>query len=367
MVFFPGHHHDNLHKSYEYDQSLSALKQPLIGSSTISRRCSKVRNRTSIAQVSKESDRERNNGLTCNRMLLQLIIRYCLDLVQIGAADWYLNPEFKVLLKPIIDILLPTLQLSFHTSMLAALASDTPPTIAFFLGLPAPERKSWDVYVLVFVDPDGDHHLYIGSGTEANAGITGRTAVYANKTHPRLPRFVRLAFDRGYELVHIGTLCWVPLPQPAQVPRARLLFLCLEAVFTCIFYACFRTVMEPLWSDLMPWTRDSVSWSPLNSHLSLSEGVGDSLNLSAEQLQAVSDLRKERTRVTMAHASKAQYDREREKDLEAHLARKRKDKALWAARNKERVAVMPKPLPKPYPPAVSYAMTAIYLWLPQVP
>ena len=269
----------------------------------------------------------------------QLISDYCLKLVNIDAADWYLNPEFTIVLQPIFYQYFDELHLVFDASMQATLSSDTPPHIDFFLSLPAPKQGTWAVYVVVFVDSDGVHHLYIGSGTNATAGVTSRTRDYANKTRVRLPRFVRLAFDRGYELLHIGMLCWTQLPQPTQVPRARLLFLCLEAAFTCIFYTAFCTIMEPLWSHLMPWTRDSVSWGPLNSHLPLSESVGESLNLTSQQLQAIEDLRKERTRKLMVQVSKAAYDREREKDLEGFLARKRTEKAAWAAKNPEKVAV----------------------------
>jgi hypothetical protein len=41
----------------------------------------------------------------------------------------------------------------------------------------------------------------------------------------------------------------------------------------------------------------------------------------------------------MAQASKAAYDRDRENDLEAFLARKRTEKAAWTARNQEKVAI----------------------------
>ena len=243
------------------------------------------------------------------------------------------------MLVPIFNQICSALKVLFHSSIQAALTSDTPPPVTFFLGLPPPKRNTWGVYVLVFVDPYGNHYLYIGSGTDASGGVTARTAIYANKTHPRLPRFVRLAFDKGYDLLHIGMLCWTQLPQPTQVPQARLLFLCLEAVFTAIFYTCFYTVLEPLWSGQMPWTRDLVSWDPLNSHIPLSEGVGDSLNSTPEQLQAINDARKERTRTNVAHVSKAAYNRERENDLQAFLTRKRKEKASWAAANKEKVDI----------------------------
>ena len=43
-----------------------------------------------------------------------------------------------------------------------------------------------------------------------------------------------------------------------QAPRARLLFICIEGVFTAIFRTCFYYIMEPSLSGLMPWTRDTI-------------------------------------------------------------------------------------------------------------
>ncbi len=264
----------------------------------------------------------------------QLISDYCLKLIKIDVEEWYMNAEFKIVLEPIFHQCADDLHLVFDASIQATLASNTPPLIDFFLSLSTPQRGTWGVYVLVFVDLDGKHHLYVGSGTDAISGVAKRMRQYADKTHGTLPRFVRQGYDNGFELLHMGILCSTNLPHPTQVPRARLLFLCLEAAFTCMFYSAFYTVMEPLWSHMMPWTRDLVTWSPLNSHLPFTEGVGDSLNLTPQQLQTLAVIRKEKQRNT----SMASYNREREMDLEGHLLRKRTEKAAWVAKNKDRVA-----------------------------
>jgi len=81
-------------------------------------------------------------------------------------------------------------------------------------------------------------------------------------------------------------------------------------------------------------TRESVSWSPLNSHLPLNEGIGEALNLSEWQLDLLAEDRHARKKEHI----KAAYYRERAKDVDAYLSKKRKEKAAWAARNAQKVA-----------------------------
>lgn len=227
--------------------------------------------------------------------LNELVSEYCLKLISLDAPGWYLNPQFKVALEPCFNQRTPATTPAFAPNILAALSSPLPPSIDFFKTLPSPKRGVWAVYVVVLVDPNGKFHLYIGSGTGSDSGCTSRTAVYSNKTHAQLPQHVRLAYDRGYEFSHVGMLCWTSLPSPTLVPLTRLLFICLEGVFTCLFYSAFYTIMEGLWDDLMPWTRDSVSWGALNSHLPFIEGVGDMLDLSPTQLESIAAAKKQRT------------------------------------------------------------------------
>lgn len=154
----------------------------------------------------------------------------------------------------------------------------------------------------------------------------GRTYLLRLASLPIIP-------DHGYTFLDSGGLCQSPSPPLALVPLERIYFLCLESVFTCIFFTAFYTIMEPLWSVQMPWTRDSVSWGGLNSHLPLREGVGAILNLTPEELESIAAAWKAR----MQAASKAAYDRERENDLDAFLLRKRTGKNALAAKHPDNV------------------------------
>ncbi len=92
-------------------------------------------------------------------LILQLVISYCLKLMNISASSWYLNPMYKVVLAPIIHQLCSDLQLFFPESLLAALTSDAPPPIQFFLNLPTPKKQTWGIYLHVLVDLEGGYHL----------------------------------------------------------------------------------------------------------------------------------------------------------------------------------------------------------------
>ena len=96
--------------------------------------------------------------------------------MNMGVQTWCLNPVYKVVLEPVIYQLCSALQLFFPESLLAALTSDTLPPIQFFLNLPPPKKRTWGIYLHVLVDLEGDHHLYVGSGTDDAQGVSARVA-----------------------------------------------------------------------------------------------------------------------------------------------------------------------------------------------
>ncbi|KAM0353964.1 hypothetical protein ACHAP4_008218 [Fusarium culmorum] len=68
----------------------------------------------------------------------------------------------------------------------------------------------------------------------------------------------------------------------------------IEGFFQMIFFACRPTKADPLWVTHVPWSRGSVSWQPLCSHIALNEvGKGDH-NLSSADLLLIESNRKQR-------------------------------------------------------------------------
>jgi hypothetical protein len=75
--------------------------------------------------------------------------------------------------------------------------------------------------------------IYVGSGANTRAGVSER--LDQNDSRGKYtPRCVAKAIDAGYLITHKGLLCWAPIPSSALVPLLRVLFLALEAIFTCV-------------------------------------------------------------------------------------------------------------------------------------
>lgn len=249
-----------------------------------------------------------------------------LQFVAIDAPDWYINPNFKVILAPEAETICGNTPITLAPQLEDILQSDTPPDPEWFLTLTLPPDSYWVVYA-VLLEKDGLYKLCIGSGTNAEVRHIGRTPHYSDKKHTKLPRFVRLAYDDGYEMLNLGALCWAPKPPPHQVPRARLRFLGLEGTFTNLFFSAIETIMDPLWTDLVPWSRKDVEWEPLNSHTPFDEGV-EGLQLTPEELAAAAELRRQQRNATQ----NARYSARRLNDPQAHEAYLAQQSAYSAAR-----------------------------------
>lgn len=279
---------------------------------------------------------------------MALVDDYMFRHVNLDTPDWYINPDFKTVLGSADGAgICAATPLTFAPGLLDVLQSDTPPSPEFFNSLPKPQGKFWAVYAALLTKEECEPGLSIGSGTDVIAGYRKRVAHYSDKKHPLLPRFVRALYDQGYELAHIGLLCWAPIPSAATVLRARLRFLAVEGTFTNVFYSAIPTCMDELWTVFMPWSRDDVLWRPLNSHTPFNESAGADLSLTPEELLRRDEERKRRAK---QHSKKAyaknaklmreQYDRERAQDIDAFRLKKRIQGASWTARNKSKVSTV---------------------------
>ena len=137
-----------------------------------------------------------------------------------------------------------------HTAYFRTRPIGGPPKPDFWLTTPKPPGKFWAVYALLLTKDWCEPALYIGSGTSAHGGYELRVAHYHDKKHSCIPRFVRLLYDKGYDLAHIGLFCWAPMPHVTIVPRARRRFVAIEAVlriFSTLPFALAWTVFGLVW------------------------------------------------------------------------------------------------------------------------
>jgi hypothetical protein len=180
--------------------------------------------------------------------------------------------------KEIIEELLSCTSLVFAPGLLEVLQSSTPPTVAFFKSLPTDPYKVWGVYLLVLEKQNSRTKIYIGSGTNAESGVSSRLRHYDIKAYDVLPLYVNEALEEGYTIVHKGLLCSAPLPPAGVVPTTRLLFLALEAAFTFAFWLsaprlslsmAFRTYASG--TEIRLSTRDCARTTPcMRLHLATS-------------------------------------------------------------------------------------------------
>lgn len=260
-------------------------------------------------------------------------------LVSCDVPQWYRNPDFGVLFKDrqIFDRITDLVPITLAPGLHDVLNSNEPPSVDFFMTTPRPaEGQLWGIYALLMYKPGCAFKLYIGSGTNAESGVLTRISSYRADSST-LPRFVKQAFSNGYELYHIGLLCWTPLPSPGLIPKARGLILALEALMTFIFHAGIPKITDSYISNFLLWPRDTVVWEPLCSHTCLREGIRGDLELSEEQLELAAELRKSRSRELGNAKSQRHRKRRREEDEELYKENVTKAKVAWSEKNPSKV------------------------------
>lgn len=285
----------------------------------------------SLYYASTDSSAERSS----TEELRELIDGYVYLTVTVETPGWGASIVYKSVLAPdeaTYDEICSFTPLEFAPGLLGVLKSSTPPSFQFFTTLPDVPvgRKIWGDYAVCLVKPGSRPKLYFGSGTNAQSGVKGRFSNYDLRN--MLPVKINEALQEGYTIVHRGLLCWGDIPPPAQAPRVLTRILALEGFFTFMFFRGIEHELEHLWTSFMPWTRDQVEWDPLCTHTCLTERPRG-VELSEEQLEQQAAFRKART----AAISKKFEDKERATDLQAHLARKAREKLAWTNRNKEKV------------------------------
>jgi hypothetical protein len=180
--------------------------------------------------------------------------------------------------------------LSFAPGLLEALQASTPPTVAWFKSLPSDNRYAWEsdnwaVYLIVLEKGGERTRIYIGSGTNSDTGLAFRWKQYDNKD--ALPSGLKKAFEDGFKITHKGVLCWKAMPSPGKaLLMYRLLFLCLECVFTYYFWAMRPGTYDDAMSYICPWTLSNLEYDGVCSHGSLVDHPQGDFHLTDEQLIA---------------------------------------------------------------------------------
>jgi hypothetical protein len=93
----------------------------------------------------------------------------------------------------VLSEILSAASLSFCPGLLEAIGGTDPPGMSFFKSLPTDVHKRWGIYALVLERHNVMPLVYVGSGTQATAGIRSRWLEYDRKHN--LPIYVKAALD----------------------------------------------------------------------------------------------------------------------------------------------------------------------------
>jgi hypothetical protein len=212
----------------------------------------------------------------------------------------YHNPKFDVAF-PTKDAFVSAFGSAgflFCSGLLDVVHSAHPPSLAWFQSVSLNifqdrdqvPSKSWGLYLHVFLKPGCEPLIYIGSATASDFGIRARFKDY-QLLHAVSQQIID-AINNGYVLGHTVILGHCPIPQPADQPVIRGVCLSLETAFSAIFW-CMRSKTTDYGhlEDHSGWNLEELPYGGLCTHSPLIEGI-DSLNVSAEELNAIAEERR---------------------------------------------------------------------------
>jgi len=186
---------------------------------------------------------------------------------------------------PTIEILREYIGLANLTvapHLLNVISAPAPPSLEFLKTLPTDDTDRWGVYLFVLEKEGELPMIYVGSGTDSRASVSGRLSGY--ELSYKQPRYFKQILEQGYKVTYQGLLCWGDMPAIEFVPRLRLLFLGLEGLFTFSLWAMYSVVFADFgMSHACPWSITKMNWRGLCGHTPLLENVPN-LSLSEQQL-----------------------------------------------------------------------------------
>ncbi|OAL35812.1 hypothetical protein AYO20_04962 [Fonsecaea nubica] len=242
------------------------------------------------------------------------------------------HPLFKKFLpsQSAIEILFSALSISFAPGLFEVLQASGPPTVEWFMQLPTHCEKVWAIYLLVLWKLGCMPRVYLGSGTEADSGVTVRFKQYDKLIW--LPSHVQESLGEGYQIVHKGVLVWMPIPPPAEVPVLRLLFVCLEGALTFALRALSkRANYTAALADLCPWDRNSLEYEGLCSHNPLVDPVKGQFDLTPGEREEHAQELKDRKYILNLEGR----ERRKAEDPEAYRLEANRHRANFVKNNPE--------------------------------
>lgn len=195
----------------------------------------------------------------------------------------------------------------FAPGLLDVLRSPSAPDIDFFRNLPQLSKedagRAYGVYALVLEKVGFLPGVYVGSAANSSGGVHSRWGTYRRLDRSTMPFYVQDYLEDGFEITHMGLLCWHVFPTSGDRPMARLLMVALEALFTYCFWAYNST--NSRFQHLCCWPTESLPWVGLCSHSALIDPVVGNFNLTPRQAEEQARLRARTERARASEANRA--------------------------------------------------------------
>lgn len=227
--------------------------------------------------------------------------------------------------------------LTLAPGVLDVLDGTSPPDADFFKQLPTNFLDRWGAYGLLMRKKGCVDILYIGIGTNEYKGVKGRMDEYDSynsktfvSTNNSCPSNVRKSLNNGYSIVHKGLLCWAPIPRARDVPRFRVLFYGLEAVFAYGFWALHSKTMDVEIMSCCPWDPEEFTYDGGCSHNPLKDPIKARFDLTADQLDMLREQNSAKFKAAQRDQVRASKARKKAKDPEYY----RRESAEYYARKK---------------------------------
>jgi hypothetical protein len=199
--------------------------------------------------------------------------------------------------------------------------------------------NSWGLYLHVFLRPGFLPLIYIGSATASEFGIRARFKDYRNMH--AVSQQILDAIQDGFILDYTIILASSIIPQPADQPRIRALYLVLEAAFAAIFW-CMRsiTLNYGCLGDNSIWNREELPWRGLCTHSPLLENVKN-LQLTPEELDAIAEEKRNHKNSNLRAWTKADNAKKRANPTPEFVAQRTKiNKTRYKSKKKQRDAAV---------------------------
>ena len=192
------------------------------------------------------------------------------------------------------------------------------------------------MYILVLEKAGKRAKLYLGSATHNLYEVAKRWGEYDCGRGFAL--YVDAALDDGYIITHKGLLLSYPMPPPALVPTIRVLILGLEGYFAIAFWTMYsKTKNYGVGSSIRLWDINQFKYDGLCSDSSLLESGQVDLDLTAEEFEEHARNMTARRKESAAQASRKQYEKSRETDLDLHRVNNRKSVDKFQANDPDKV------------------------------